>query len=99
MGPLTLVISYFVECNYMYTLREKICSAYPVFSLFLLLYTGNCCGYVNRIYDSEGGTGLAHCSQSHSLDLNFDEICYVFCCSSRHGLFYCSVCEETCKCY
>ena len=74
---LTLVISYFVDCSYMYTLREKY-SAYHVFSLFLLLYSGNCCGYVNRIYDSEGGTCSAHCSQSHSLDLNFDVIWYMF---------------------
>jgi hypothetical protein len=44
----------------MYTLREKFCSENPVFSLFLLFYTGNGCGYVNRIYDSEGVTGSAH---------------------------------------
>ena len=59
-GPLTLLTSYFMECNYIYTLREKFCSENPVFSLFLLYYTGNGCGYVNRIYDSEGGTGSAH---------------------------------------
>ena len=41
----------------MYKLREKFCSENPVFSLFLLFYTGNGCGYVNRIYDSKGGTG------------------------------------------
>jgi len=44
----------------MYTLREKFCSENPVFSLFLLFYIGKGCGYVNRIYDSEGGTGSAH---------------------------------------
>ena len=56
-GPLRLC--YFMERNYMYKLRETFCSENPVFSLFLLFSTGNGC-YVNRIYDSEGGTDSAH---------------------------------------
>jgi hypothetical protein len=46
--------SYSIETNYMYTLGEKFCTGNPVISLFLLFNTGNGCGYVNNIYDSEG---------------------------------------------
>jgi hypothetical protein len=60
----------------------------------LLLDTGNGCGYANRTYDSEGGTGSAHSVPKATVWIyilpRLDLIYYSFisCCSSRHGLLY-----------